>query len=356
MRTHLYRAGNGFEPRARQLFVSIVFALLVILAASCAKSPEAPRPEGDAEGPLVVYAYDSFAAEWGPGPALAALYEKRTGRKLELVSKGDAGQVLAAALLEKGAPEADVYLGIDDRLAPRAFEAGVLEPYRPEGAARVPAELVMDAEWRLTPYDWGAFAIIWDSEKLATPPGSLAELAAPEYGKKLILMDARTSTPGLGFAAWTLGVYGEGLSEYWRDLKDSILTVAPGWDLGYGLFTSGEAPLVLSYTTSPAYHVEYEGTDRYKALVFPEGHPWQIEGAGIARGTRRPAAARAFIELLLDPEFQILVPTTQWMYPVDPATPLPASFDAALKPGRAPAVEPDDLEKALGAIAAELAS
>lgn len=357
MRTHLSRAGSGFEPHARQLFLSIVSALGFVLLASCARSPEAPRPEGDAEGPLVVYAYDSFTAEWGPGPALAALYEKRTGRKLELVSKGDAGQVLAAALLEKGAPAADVYLGIDDRLAPRAFAAGVLEPYRPDGSARVPAELVMDAEWRLTPYDWGAFAVIWDSERLAVPPASLAELAAPEFRKKLILMDARTSTPGLGFAAWTLGVYGEeGLAGYWRDLKGSVLTVAPGWDLGYGLFTAGEAPLVLSYTTSPAYHVEYEGTARYKALVFPEGHPWQIEGAGIAKGTRRPAAAREFIELLLDPEFQALIPTTQWMYPVVPDTPLPASFEAAPKPGRSPAVEPGVLERALDTIAAELAS
>lgn len=355
MRTHLSRAG-GLLPRFRPVILSVALATLLVLAASCSKSTGAPRTEGDADGPLVVYAYDSFVAEWGPGPALAALYEQRSGRKLELVSKGDAGQVLAAALLEKGTPEADVYLGIDDRLASRAFAAGVLEPFKPARAARVPTELVMDAEWRLTPYDWGAFAIIWDSEKLATPPRSLAELAAPEFRKKLILMDPRTSTPGLGFAAWTLGVYGEGYADYWHGLKSSILTVAPGWDLGYGLFTAGEAPLVLSYTTSPAYHVEYEGTARYQALVFPEGHPWQVEGAGIAKGTRRPLAARAFIELLLDPEFQALVPTTQWMYPVDPDTPLPASFDAAPKPGRAPRVESEALEKALGIIAAELGS
>jgi len=356
MRTHLSRAGGDSASPFRAVLSIIVSAILVVLVASCAKSPEPPSPEGDAEGSLIVYAYDSFTAEWGPGPVLAALYEKRTGRKLELVSKGDAGQVLAAALLGKGAPEADVYLGIDDRLAQRAFAAGVLEPYRPEGADRVPAELVMDAEWRLTPYDWGAFAVIWDSERLAVPPASLAELAAPEFRKKLILMDARTSTPGLGFAAWTLGVYGEGLAEYWRSLKPSILTVAPGWDLGYGLFTAGEAPLVLSYTTSPAYHVEYEGTTRYKALVFPEGHPWQIEGAGVAKGTRRPAAARVFLDLLLDPEFQAVIPTTQWMYPVDPGTPLPASFEAAPKPARAPAVESGALERALETIAAELGS
>ncbi len=37
---------------------------------------------------------------------------------------------------------------------------------------------------------------------------------------------------------------------------------------------------MLSYTTSPAYHEIVEKTERYKALVFPEGNYMQIEVAG----------------------------------------------------------------------------
>jgi len=36
------------------------------------------------------------------------------------------------------------------------------------------------------------------------------------------------------------------------------------------LFTQGEAPLVLSYSTSPAYHKAYENSERFKALQFTE--------------------------------------------------------------------------------------
>ena len=38
-------------------------------------------------------------------------------------------------------------------------------------------------------------------------------------------------------------------------MSDNIVTVTPGWTEAYGLFLEGEAEGVLSYTTSPAYHI-----------------------------------------------------------------------------------------------------
>jgi thiamine transport system substrate-binding protein len=267
-------------------------ALLVALAAlsSCVQKNDAQ---------LVIYAYDSFASEWGPAPLVIPAFEKATGISVELVVPGDAGQVLARAIDEKKAPAADVLLGIDGNLLPKALAAGVLSAYRPEGFQTVPAGLVLDPRWALTPYDWGSFAIMWDSLKLANPPASLEDLTKAEYAKKLILMDPRTSTPGLGFVAWTKAAYGDGMADYWKRLKPSILTMSPGWDTGYGLFTSGEAPLVISYTTSAAYHAEYESAGRYKALEFSGGHPVQIEGAGIVSKARHRKAAEAFIDFML---------------------------------------------------------
>ena len=52
-------------------------------------------------------------------------------------------------------------------------------------------------------------------------------------------MDPRMSTPGAGFLAWTMAVYGERHTDYWERLKPNILTLAPGWDAGYGLFVAG---------------------------------------------------------------------------------------------------------------------
>ncbi|MBU0928713.1 MAG: thiamine ABC transporter substrate-binding protein [Spirochaetes bacterium] len=324
---------------ARRLGLALLCAL-ASLGFSCVQKDDSQ---------LVVYAYDSFASEWGPAPIVIPAFEKATGIKVELVVPGDAGQVLARAIDEKDAPVADVIVGIDGNLLPKALAAGVLSPYAPKGRETVPASLVLDSQWRLTPYDWSSFCIMWDSEKLANPPASLEDLTKPEYARKLILMDPRTSTPGLGFVAWTASVYGSGLSEYWKRLEPSILTMSPGWDTGYGLFTSGEAPLVISYTTSAAYHAEYETAGRYKAIEFAEGHPVQVEGAGIVAKARHRKAAEAFIDFMLTSEFQSALPTTNWMYPAVDGVGLPASYAASPKPAKTLAYDPAGLDDAVAA-------
>ena len=94
--------------------------------------------------------------------------------------------------------------------------------------------------------DYSYFAIVYDSEKISRPPQSLEDLANPEFRQSLILIDPRTSSPGLGFFAWVKEVYGDGWRDYWRRIQPSILTVAEGWSTAYGLFTRGESTMVLS--------------------------------------------------------------------------------------------------------------
>jgi thiamine transport system substrate-binding protein len=330
------------QPQLRFVFVVLVALLsltFIIPLLSCS-----PQKASEPDQVLVIYAYDSFASKWGPAPVVIPLFEEATGIKVELIAAGDAGQVLARVIDEKKSPKADVIIGIDNHLLPKAIQAEVLEPYKPAGASGISPELVLDEQWRLTPYDWGTFAIIWDSEKLAVPPTSLEDLTSSAFNKKLILMDPRTSTPGLGFLAWTMAVYGDTLADYWKRLAPSVLAMAPGWDTGYGLFTRGEAPLVLSYTTSPAYHAEYETAGRYRALEFPEGHPVQIEGAGIVKDAKNRKAAEAFLDFMLGPDFQNAIPLTNWMYPVIATTELPGSFTHAPKPVKTLLVDPQSLQ------------
>ena len=297
---------------------------------------------------LVVYAYDSFTADWGPGPELVKRFEAKTGCKVTMLSCGDAAQVLSRAVLEKKNPGADVLVGIDNNLLDAAKKAGVLASYKPANADKVVSkDLVLSSDWILTPYDWGYFAIIFDTKSGIKPPASLEDLTKPEYAKKLILMDPRSSTPGTGFLAWTLAVYGKDYAAYWNRLKGSLLTLAPGWDTGYGLFTSGEAPLVISYTTSPAYHVENDKTDRYQALIFSQGHVAQIEGLGLANGAKHPDSAKAFIDFMLTDEAQNVLPLTQWMYPVSKTVKLPDSYKAAPLAPKTLSAKSDDVGAAV---------
>lgn len=299
------------------------------------QSSEESQSTGEADGKeLVVYAYDSFASEWGPGPQVVELFEQEYGIPVRLVSIGDAGQVLQRAILEKDDPQADILVGIDNNLITRAKESGVLQPYSSPNLKHISEELLFDDELYVTPYDYGYFSIIYDTEKIDSPPRSLEELTEPRFEDQLILMDPRTSSPGLGFLMWTVQQYGDRFDEYWDRLEPSILTITEGWDSGYGLFTNGEAPMVLSYTTSPAYHVEYEDSMRYQAAIFDEGHYMQIEGMGIVAGAANPEAARKFIDFSLSEEFQSVIPLTNWMYPVRESVELPESYDYAPKAGR----------------------
>ena len=253
----------------KSLRTTIITVLLFSLAAvfffsGCSRSSKA-SPERLKE--VVVYTYDSFISEWGPGTALIEAYEKQSGSTLTFVSVGDGGQVLSHAVLEKDNPQADVLVGLDNQLVEEARKRGILTAYKPLHAdTLIPEHLRLADDWLLTPYDWSNFALIYDTQSSVREPLSLEDLTKEEYAKKIILMDPRTSTPGLGFVSWTVSVFGDNYLDYWKRLKPNILTMAPGWDTGYGLFTSGEAPLVISYTTSPAYHVEYEDTLRYKEI------------------------------------------------------------------------------------------
>ena len=132
------------------------------------------------------------------------------------------------------------------------------------------------------------------------------------------------------------GVYGDKAGEAWRKLAPKIVTVTQGWSEAYGLFVKGEADMVLSYTTSPAYHIAVEKDQNKKAAIFSEGHYLEIEVAGMTKATDTPDLARAVPEVhgLTEP-FQSAIPEGNWMYPAKlPAGGLPASFQDARQAGK----------------------
>lgn len=298
--------------------------------------PLAARGSGDNSGEFIlnVYCYDSFSSEWGPGPLIAESFYEASGIKIEFNAPGDAVTVLNQLILEKGKSHADVVIGLDNSLLIRVLDAGILEPYESHALDTVPSELIFDETHHLLPFDYGHFAVCYDSELLPVPPTSLEDLTSDKYADSLVLMDPRTSTPGLGFLLWTIAVYGNGWPEYWDRLRPSILTITESWSQGYTLFTVGEAPMVLSYGTSPVYHVEYEGTHRYRAAEFSDGHIMQLEGMGIVSGTDNRDEAEVFIDFMLGKEAQTALVMNNIMLPVNSELTLPQSFEMALRPGK----------------------
>ncbi len=155
----------------------------------------------------------------------------------------------------------------------------------------------------------------------------MAELVDSADGPKIVIEDPRTSSPGLGLLLWMRDVYGDKAGEAWKKLAPKIVTVTQGWSEAYGLFLEGEADMVLSYTTSPAYHVMVEGDATKHAAIFSEGHGMQVEVAAMTKTTDNPELARSFLQFMLSEPFQSAIPEGNWMYPAkEPAEGLPDAF------------------------------
>jgi thiamine transport system substrate-binding protein len=168
-------------------------------------------------------------------------------------------------------------------------------------------------------------------------------IALADSDLKIVIQDPRSSTPGLGLLMWVKAAHGDRAAEIWEGLADNVLTVTPGWSEAYGLFLEGEADMVLSYTTSPAYHLIAEEDAGYTAAAFDEGHYMQIEVAGMLAGSDQRELAKAFLDFMLSPAFQEIIPTTNWMYPaaLDPAA-LPEGFETLIQPETTLLVAPDE--------------
>ena len=296
------------------------FSVLATMAT--AETPNAEKPV------LTVLTYDSFTPEWGPGPAIEAAFEATCACDLQFVTAGDGAALLARVQLEGTRSDADVVVGLDTNLTAAAAATGLFAPHGQTGSFNLPLPW-QDATF--VPFDWGWFAFVYDTTKLATPPASFEELAASDL--KIVIQDPRSSTPGLGLLMWVKAAYGTEAPGIWAALADNIVTVTPGWSEAYGLFLEGEADMVLSYTTSPAYHLIAESDATKAAALFVEGHYLQIEVAGKLASTDQPALADQFLAFLTSDAAQTVLPTTNWMYPVKtPAAGLPEGFDTLIQP------------------------
>lgn len=259
---------------------------------------------------LTVLTYDSFASEWGPGPAIEKGFESTCACDLHFVTAGDGAALLARLQLEGASSPADVAVGLDTNLTADATASALFAPHGLSGENTLPVGFADD---NFVPFDWGWFAFVYDKTRLPSPPKSFRELADSEI--KILIQDPRSSTPGLGLVMWVKAAYGDQAGALWADLADNIVTVTPGWSEAYGMFLEGQADMVLSYTTSPAYHLITENDGTKAAAQFAEGHYLQVEVAGKLAGSDQPALADAFLAYLTGPEAQSVLPTTNWMYP-----------------------------------------
>jgi thiamine transport system substrate-binding protein len=150
---------------------------------------------------------------------------------------------------------------------------------------------------------------------MSTMPSSFEDLVNLPADHKIVIQDPRSSISGLALVLWVKAVYGDKAADYWTRLSPNILTVTSGWSEAYGLFTEGEADVVLSFNTSPSYHIVAEEDETKKAAILEEGHYPYFELVAKVSSTDVPNLADAFMDFVMSSEFQSIIPFTNWSYP-----------------------------------------
>lgn len=296
--------------------LTLLISTALLIGAGCTQSNQ-PVAEPNS---LTVYTYDSLAADYGLLPQIESQFELDNQVSLNIVTFPDTGAMLNQLIVESDDPQADIVLGLDNINFVEAVAFDLLLPYRPQRADDLDTRLLFDEQFTMTPFDYGYLGFVYDSEAIEfAGPVSLKTLAEdPAYQDNIIITQAGLSSPGTQLMVWAQTALGDTDAATLADnLSQQVLTVAPDWNTAYySMFLNGEAPIVLSYLTSPAYHIDQEGSNRYQAIPMADGYMQQVEGVAIVNGTTALPAAQAFVDYLLTDAVQNRIPTTQWMWPV----------------------------------------
>lgn len=288
---------------------------------------------GNENPTLTIYTYDSFTASWGPGPKIKEAFEKEHNCNVKFVGMSSSIGALRKIQLEGKNTKADILLGLDTNIAQAANKTGLFAKHDLNTST---LELpIAYTDENFVPYDYSYLAFVYDSDKLKNPPLSFEQLAAMPNDFKIIIQDPRSSTPGLSLLLWVKEVYKEKAGEYWKRLSPHILTITKGWSEAYGLFLKCEADMVLSYTTSPAYHIIDENRTNFKTAHFKEGHYGQIEVAAILKSSKNKDLAKKFLHFMHSETFADIIPTANWAYPVVKTKQgLPKAYETLTQPSK----------------------
>ena len=287
----------------------------------------------DTKPTLTIYTYDAFAASWGPAPKIAKAFEKRHNCTLKFIGISSSIGALRKIQLEGKNTKADILLGLDTSIAQVAKKTGLFALHEVNTTSLdLPIAYSDDT---FVPFDYSYFAFVYDENRLKNVPDSFEALASMPEDFKIVIQDPRSSTGGLGLLLWVKSVYGDKAGAYWKRLSPYILTITKGWSEAYGLFLKGEADMVLSYTTSPAYHMVEEHKTNIKSAAFKEGHYGQIEVAAVLKSSKQQALAQKFLAFMHSQTFADIIPTSNWAYPVVKTEQgLPEAFETLTQPSK----------------------
>ncbi len=286
---------------------------------------------------IKIYASGSFMSNWGPGPELKALFEERTGLKISFIEMSDPGITLQKVSFSAEEAMGDIVMGLDQFDIARFSDKVRWKDISPlntisqstfsSSGLNLNELKNSDKFMNFIPYDWSAVAFVKRADS-NHQINSLPDLLMPSLKSKVAFEDPRTSSPGLQFLLWVASTQGEDQAiQYLKDLNTHAHSFSPSWSTAYGLFKNKNADVVLSYITSPIYHLVEENDSNYQALEFKEGLPVQVEFVGLLASCKNCEAANKFISFIQTKDAQRIIMSKNYMLPMDKQITEGTAFD-----------------------------
>lgn len=261
-----------------------------------------------------VLTYSSFVGAEGPGQEILDRFKAQNHCDVDVVTVADAGLLLERLKLASASVPFDVVIGLDQLMIADAKAALKWRALDVDASAwqDIPAQF---AEEAFVPYDWSPLGFVYRDG--AEPiPQSLDDLLKPEFKGQIALQDPHASSPGLQFYHWVQAVKKADTVPYLNALKTNEPNISPSWSFSYGLFKKRQVKLVFSYLTSLAYHWGVENDRAYKIAVFEDGHPLQVEFAGVPEDCRECELGAELVNELLGMPSQKALMEKNFMFPI----------------------------------------
>ena len=349
--------------RVGRAILAIVLAVVVAIAAFGLYEYEVNLPPPGTTT-LVVYTYPSFLGGSACNPsgnvtsAVFGPFEAAHHVRIEL--ECPAGTLLSTLVSQEGSPGADLVLGLDEITAPVAEADGLVVPYRPPAMVDVSPTLAgeLSPDDGVIPYEWGYLAIDYNLSFAASTRGAVENATFPDFtsnttwAKGLLTENPEYDITGEEFLVWQIEYYEAVLHQnwqtFWQDLwAEGLPAPATSWTDAYNEFLepSGNPPMVVSYSTDPAYAAYYDESGVFNSTVSwwnGTAYGWQtIYGMAIVHGSKHLALDQEFENWFLNGTVQSELPETEWEYPANETVPAPSVFNASIDPGSISALNVD---------------
>ena len=260
---------------------------------------------------LRVMTYSSFVGVFGPGSHIQKEFEKICDCQMKWIKVPDSTLFAQRLSLREDGFKTDVVMGLDQ------LSLGIMTKKLPWKKIQIKKNMLVSPAKdflsdQFVPYDWSPMSFLSREKREEM---SLHDLLKKNFKNKISLPSPRTSTVGHQFYYWIWFVFKEKLDDFLLAFKDQLYGMSPSWSTSYALFQRGHVSLSFSYLSSLLYHQQQKQED-FSFVPFKEGHPFQVEMAGVSGFCTQCELAQSFVNFLLTPKIQNILKEKNYMFPV----------------------------------------